>query len=702
MKRYSIFILSAAITLASCTKSLDTVPQDFISNANFFNNATEIELAMNGVYEVLFSGNPYQHGYNEYYKHAFLGTDESTSNQLASSSTYPTHYNETSASTYVGGWWGTLFTGVNRANLVIENLDKSTAISEVERSVYKGEAKFLRAHYLFLLTQWYGNIPLRKHSVISKEDSQVPFSTPKEVYDFIISEMTEAQELLKYRKANSINYNEKVTQTTVQGMLARVCLHAAGTPVNDTKRYAEASNWAQTVITSNLHKLNPDYQDVFINHSANLQDNVNRETMWQLSSATGLAGVTTREQWIPRTGIFANTGIMGTVSGYERTNPRAYYTYTDGDLRRDWNIAPFTVGSAAATAVNPLIYYSASTSKWNREPGKWRRYYEPHTSFPGITSVQGMPLLRYADVLLMFAEAENYVNEPTSVGKIAGITPVDAVNLVRRRGYGDLKGSKGLGSITITNPGSGYTTKPPVNLVGGTRATRNKTIAGRPYLTENPLIDIVFSGGQITNARIYVTGDGYISLPTVVFGKPWAASTAFLANDQVVSGANLYTVTVAGTSGAVAPTNTSGSFVSGTATFTYAGVAATATVQFANADLPTSAYVSKDVFLKTIQDERLRELAFENIRRQDLKRWGILVETVQRTGQEAVSGSAELNADGTQWYGPYTAPGTSGVYNANILIFITGPNRISEKNIFLPIPLSEIVNNKYAKQNPGF
>jgi hypothetical protein len=705
MKKRLIYILLIILPGTACKKALETEP-GFPTEINFFGNVTQIDLAINGIYEPLFSGYPfYQEGLNERARHAYLGTDESTSNQRISNNDYPTHYNETSASSYVRGWWSIFYAGIERANIFLENIESNTTLSKAAKDEYIGEAKFLRAHYLFLATQWFGDIPLRTSSTKSLASSQVAFTKTKDVYDYVIAEMTEAEKFLATKTSAKVAFNERVTQTVVQGILARVCLFAAGAPVNDTKRYAEASMWAQKVIASGLHKLTPDYQQVFINHSSNIYDNTNRETMWQISAITGLVDATLREQWVPRVGITATSGLFATVSGWERTNPRAYYTYASGDLRRDWNISPFWYGTSAATTPNPMTYFTAADPKWNREPGKWRRYYEPITTSATLTSSQCFPLLRYADVLLMFAEAEGIVNGPASIGAVAGISPVEAINLVRRRGYGETKGSRGLASVTILTGGSGYRagTTPPITFIGGTRNLRTQTIAGRPYINEDPRATGVVIAGAVSKADLFTTGDCYLTLPTVVVGTAWTASTAYALNTQVVNGGRLYTVTVAGTSGATGPTHNTGAVANGTTTLTYAGVAATAVAEFpASANLASSDYDTPEKFMKTIRDERLRELAFENMRRQDLKRWGILIETVRRIGIEVGAGSAEVNPDGTKLYGPYAIPRNAAPFNASSTIFSTGPNNISDKNIFLPIPISEILYNKLAVQNPGF
>jgi starch-binding outer membrane protein, SusD/RagB family len=697
MRRIKLFfIVTALISLGSCVKELDTVPSDFVSNVNFYSNAKELDAALAGIYDPLLSGGNGYYGamYSEHYRIGFIGTDESSVSQRMANNDYPSHYNETTNSAFVGNFWASCYDGINRANTFLENINKSTSITEDQRNGYKGEVTFLRAYYYFLLTQWFGDVPLRTKSTTSLEDAQVEFTPSIKVYDFIISEMTLADNLLAKQTADKMTNSERVSQTAVEGILARVCLYAAGNPINDTKRYAEASSWAKKVIASGLHRLNPDFQQVFINHSADLPDNTFRESMWEIGALVALSDVTAREGTIPRTGISAATGLLSASSGFERVTPRAYYTFADGDLRRDWSIAPFyyTSNGFATTVVNTTNYFADSYTKWNREPGKWRRYYENITISTSVISNQNVPLLRYSDVLLMFAEAEFEVKNRVATPEV-----IDAINQVRRRGYGELRNVRGIGTITLNTAGSGYTTSPNITFVGGTRVQRNATIAGRPYLTEDPRAVGVVSSGAVTGFNITTTGDGYTALPNVVVGDVFTPNTTYALGAQVVNANNLYRVTTAGTSGTVPPTQTTGTFTSGTVVFTRVGVPATATAGFASADLTS-------VSIQDIQDERLRELSFELLRRQDLKRWGILVDRVKEIGTEVANGSIQRRGNGTQFYGPFTVQSLTlnTTFNGASTIFSTGPSNIGPKNIFLPIPVNEIINNKKSKQNSGF
>jgi hypothetical protein len=127
-----------------------------------------------------------------------------------------------------------------------------------------------------------------------------------------------------------------------------------------------------------------------------------------------------------------------------------------------------------------------------------------------------------------------------------------------------LKGS--ILEITITNSGSGYTSIPAVSLSGG---------GGSSFVGT-----CVMSGTGVSKVVISDSGINYTSAPSVVFGTPWATSTAYTVGQQIFYANRLYTVTGAGTSSSSAsayPTHVSGSATNGTATLTYAGVPATGT-----------------------------------------------------------------------------------------------------------------------------
>jgi len=125
--------------------------------------------------------------------------------------------------------------------------------------------------------------------------------------------------------------------------------------------------------------------------------------------------------------------------------------------------------------------------------------------------------------------------------------------------YGD------IAEINVLSGGSGYINQPNVYISGG----------GGSGATAFASVD----NGSVQSITISNSGDDFVSIPTITIGDQWQASQAVNINDQYFYGDNLYTVTVAGTTGLTPPTHTVGSVSNGTATFEYAGEKATATAR---------------------------------------------------------------------------------------------------------------------------
>nr|WP_294895139.1 RagB/SusD family nutrient uptake outer membrane protein [uncultured Pedobacter sp.] len=694
-----IILLITGLTITSCKKFLDTEPTGVVAVENYFKTEKQVDAYLASVYDAMnMSGTNRWYGSN-YQCYVTQGVDESYA-RTAATTPRMEHYSPISTDIYVSGFWGGLYIGIERANTLLEYIDQAQGISEVKRKHVKAEAKFLRAYYHFMLTQWWGDIPLRTKSTTSPDDAKIAFTPTKDVYDWVINEMTEAEGMLEDQKASSLNpyYAERITYTTVQGMLARVCLYAAGNPVNETERYAEALEWANKVIASNEHKLNPSYDEVFRMQSADQYDATYKESMWEVGFALQAGNPLAREA--------ISSATVGIYDGANNPNGqitspvyasavlyRAYDSFynpiakTDNspDLRRDRNVSTFQFSGGSVSVPSTKAFYTWNQNGWwLRWPGKWRRAEE--TFQPRVFNLipQNWPILRYADVLLMMAEADNEVHDGPSQRAI------DAINQIRRRGYGESTG-KAI-TLTLLSPGSGYTLAPSeITAVGGNS-------------TETASIGSVISAGAVTSIQMSALGR-YQSLPSKIYlGSPWIANTSYLLNTNVVVPATgrLYRVTRAGLSSTTAPAQTSGATNPANAQeaiFTYLGEAATATATYISADLKPDQYKDKNAFKITVQKERMLELCYEGFRKQDLKRWGLLITKVKERSDIAKYGSDERFSDGTQKIPPIVAVGTT---SATLDAATIDGENISVNRLYLPIPLTEITNNSLAKQNPGY
>jgi hypothetical protein len=604
MRNLKLFLFTVSlVALSSCKKMLDTKPQDFISPENYYETEAQLKTALNGVYAILGSNGLYG---NSMQGRMGLDADEGFSVYSNDQVTVAT-YNVSAADVKVFDYWKAAYSGINRANLLLQNIDKPE-MDETARKNIRGQALFLRAYYHFMLVNKFGNIPLVLSVPKSgnPEDVQLPQTQAKLVYEQIIADMTEAANLVP--DANQVESAGRISKSAVWGMLARVCLYIAGYPVNDVSKYAEASKWAKKVIDIHQHELNPNYQQIFINYAQDKYDM--KESIWEV------------EFWGNATGIYTvnggmvgrNTGIRQTADdnvGYSlgaiNTTAWLFNSFNAADLRRDIVIAPYSY------AGNPAVKtFWTAAQIYSRNCAKFRREYETLTPKSQARTPQNYPLLRYADVLLMYAEAENEVNGP-------GTDIIDAVNMVRKRGYGKFLNGETVRTITVVGQGTGYTTAPTISVTGGggTGATATATV----------------SAGKVTAITITNNGKFFTSTPTVNItggGGTGATATAIIST----------------------PTD---------------------------ADLLSTQIASKDVFRQAIQEERSRELCFENLRKNDVVRWNIFYPRMQYCKANAPGGTASYEVFARLTY-----------------------NNATARDVLWPIPSYEMGVNKKLIQNTGW
>lgn len=417
MKAKLFLILLVIFLFAACKDILNTTPQDFVTAEQYYTNEGELQSALAGVYDRLGDVNLYARGMTC----SFVFSDEffmkgRTSGIVA---------NIIDASTLeINRHWEVIYAGIERANMLLDNMGNAKGVSKEKLNEIRGQALFLRAYYYFLLVDEFGSVPLKLTSTKSPGEKPLPGSSIKVIYEQIVKDMKEASQLVK--PISSYGYNTRITKTTVQGILARVYLTMAGAPLYDISKYGDAAKYADSVIISGLHALNPDFKQIFINHSKEIFDT--RECLWEVEFKGTSQGEIKEGGMIGSyNGISCSNIDTGYASDYVHATAKLYNAYETADTRRDWTVATFRFVTSGSTVVRtPWL----ATQIYERSVGKWRREYETTLPRAQYNNGTNWPLLRYADVLLMYAEASNQVTpSPTPAA-------YKALNMVRRRAYG--------------------------------------------------------------------------------------------------------------------------------------------------------------------------------------------------------------------------------------------------------------------------
>ena len=471
-----------------------------------------------------------------------------------------------------------------------------------------------------------------------------------DVYVQIIKDMEAAEKLVP--EITTIGFGGAISKSAVRGILARVNMVMGGAPLRNKSRWAEVKKWTELVMNSGIHSLNPSYPQVFVNLAGDKYDI--RESIWEVEfygNQTDQYIQGGNQGWknSPYTaGTAAATTLTGKTSFELMSSSKLYDAYDvdgPGDNRRWWNIAHFAYDKNGTTnglkafgtspTSNPPAHYNippvTAAQKNMMYPGKWRREYETLTPKNQNQTSENVVLLRYADILLMNAEAENEINGgPTQKA-------LDNVNAVRSRGW-----STGVAAIIVIKGGSGYTSVPTVTISGGGGS--------------GAIATAVLTGNVLT--AINLLKDSILTVPSSVYPTPSSNSGApFFEGKGYTS---VPTVTITGGGGA--------------------GASANATINsYKNIVFGSANAADYTTFQKFIQDERLRELCFENLRKADLIRWGIFYKTSQDMATLLNVQNPAFSATFTKCY-----------------------SNVQLRDTLFPIPASEMNVNLKMVQNPGW
>lgn len=521
-----ISILLGGLT-ASCN-FLDKEPY-MVTVDTYFNTTEEASSFVTGIYAILGQSTFYGADYmylvagDDLAHYGGSGRAPATKGLICN--------NATVSDPAVTGLWYTLYSGINRANIFLENIDRVEGMDAGLKKQYISEVRFLRAYYYFTLVQCWGDVPFKTESTKDVVGLDIPRTPKQTIYDFIITEMSEAadKETGGLKTAKELNYKPgRISKSTAWGILARVYLFRAGeyhrdntapTEAETTTYYEEALKYAKLVITEGGHDLADDYWDYFIDLCSDRYNTTANESIWEAEfSGNNTSDIKAEGRIGNIIGLAApdmssKSDVVGSADpGYAYefifATPKLYRLYcieepsdanlmslevnfksaTDTeeannaneiklkDSRFLWNIAPFVYmeKDGKNTGVTGRKFYeqgmrdefkkhdngrsysfedvtwasntdepkegdydynSTFTTNIARACAKYRREYEADKKDKNNTAIN-FPILRYSDVLLMAAEAENELKGPTEdayeylndVRKRAGAKKIENLN----------------------------------------------------------------------------------------------------------------------------------------------------------------------------------------------------------------------------------------------------------------------------------
>ncbi|GAL82052.1 putative outer membrane protein [Algibacter lectus] len=358
--------------------------------------------------------------------------------------------------------WTNHYKAINLANLFLESINRSSFDTDEAYNAYVAEAKFLRGLCYLTLSNFWEEVPLRLTSSKGQDDNNEPAAPLTDVYNSIIEDLTFASTSLP--DPRHVSYVPgRAHKYAAHGLLARVYLKMSGYPLKEN-HYSDVIAHCEAVINSGFHGLesgDEGYRNLFLDIIGgvynprevlfeisfdNLRDQGINNTHGRLGSMNGLSfGVTASNINIGFPNGYALVGVYPTLTGlYDQEN----------DKRFAWNIPSYQrTGTGDITGIPNQIsgrqFCPAKYRRWEPlnyadidiEGGTEEPYVVLENSSSELsrnfTSVN-YPVLRYSDVLLMYAEAANELNNgPTAMA-------IQHLNEVRFRA--------GLNDIAVEKP----------------------------------------------------------------------------------------------------------------------------------------------------------------------------------------------------------------------------------------------------------
>ena len=451
MNKFNILIaMLVCLNICGCSDFLEEDPKGKLTTDNFYNSESDARQAINGVYRRL--SDSWVTGYNikqipnDLLKRASWDEASGLSN-----------FTYGSENTYIAGMWQNHYAVIKDCNSVIDNVTSNKEkINNWER--YVGQAHGIRAFLYFDLVRWFGDVPLVLTDTKSLDGLEVTRTPQKEVFRQIIEDFEYCISHTMDKGDTSKGYQYgRLTKDACHGFLAKVYLWLGSVAQRDGKEilgnaadnFEKSLEHSSAVIQGGRYKLVDYYPDVF---NAKTRDKAPDEVLWCVQ---GLTGDDTGTWTGMMFGIRGNQNLGGSWDNISSSDYHRMMYEPSDSIRRLWNCPRMTIQDDGTlwgwdykmywdTRGDQKLSEATENNNWLQwSIGKFRRYPLADPSSYNYTNF-GMdePLLRYADVLLMYAEAYNEVNHgpgdyrPSSGMDMSGISiqsAYDAVNLVRKR-----------------------------------------------------------------------------------------------------------------------------------------------------------------------------------------------------------------------------------------------------------------------------
>lgn len=399
-------LAAVAVLFTSCDSFLEEKPKTFLNPGSYFKNEEQAEAAVNGLYtfiDDLFNGDIEVGSQTFIFLEYLPGYGERPRGAGTQDLGQAINVNVADNNGYVEKLWETAYKAIENCNSVIEgigSMDGST-ITEEQKNRLLGEAYFLRAYNYFNLVRLYGPVPMKLTSTASLSEVEIELTPVEELYTQIDADLTKAGELMENIAWTSAG--GRVSKGAVKSLHAKVYLTMAGYPLQKgAEYYRKAYDKALEVYNSKAFGLFDTYAELRTTENSG-------EHIWQLQREADNGGSPVHNDMLPYPAPAKAISANGAFGGALAPTQLFYNSYAANDKRTEEKGFYYTEhealdNSGTVSLGAPFIY----------------KFWDDEAASTGKSGAN-YTLLRYADVLLMLAEAKAQADGGTT-------TDTDAIN----------------------------------------------------------------------------------------------------------------------------------------------------------------------------------------------------------------------------------------------------------------------------------
>lgn len=421
LKKNIVLVILTVAFFASCKDDLlETIPNDRLSSDIFWRTDQDATFAANAIYRYLDDVGSYfmWDGITDTGHANFPTTEQSLIEKGQTDATF----------SQIQSKWTDDYTGIRAANTYLAKVDQVQTRNQALIDRLKGEVKVLRAYLYLELAALYGDVPLVTTEISLEESRKLTRTPVAQVWDFIEKELTDAAVVLPKTQTDK----GRITKGAALALNARAMLYAG--------RYQEAAAAAKQVMDLNIYSLYPSYEKLFTYAGENnqevildkqfIKDNYKNNIFlfmapWSQLNNSGSWYVPT-QKLVDAYQMNNGKDITDLTSGFNPQDPYIdrdprlrYSIFVLGDTLPNGKIYDSRPGSGTADAVD-FSWFTTNTGF------NVKKYINKEDLADPANGGINIILLRYADVLLMYAEAKIEANEIDQ-------SVLEAINNVRER-----------------------------------------------------------------------------------------------------------------------------------------------------------------------------------------------------------------------------------------------------------------------------